>query len=161
MKIRQVVLSLIGLIGLGIAFGVGRYFQSTPLLNYDFTIYVHSGPTGKCIVRPPIQLMSYNNDRVQWASDDNDYWVEFINVTPPAGSVYPPIPPDPITHQPYVPESPLPHDENHVHFYLDHPTGLSKVKPKTKYYYFAIFDQTGNPCKVSTDDKDTGLNVKR
>jgi len=61
MKIRQVVIGLIGLIGLGIAFGVGRYFRPIPLVNHDWDLYVRSDPisTGHCLVSSPIQLMSY------------------------------------------------------------------------------------------------------
>jgi hypothetical protein len=97
MKIRQVVIGLIGLIGLGIAFGVGRYFRPTPLAIHppDFDIYVRSDPAvaGKCLVTTPIVLMSYTNDRVRWVAEDTQYHqysVEFINITPPPN--YPPIP---------------------------------------------------------------------
>ena len=161
MKLRQAVFGLIALVVAAIAFGVGRYFRPNPLVNHAFTIYVHSDPTtGSCQASSPIQNLSYNTDQVQWEDDDQNqhkYWVDFTNITPP------PIPPDPITHQPYVPESPLAHNEDHVLFSPGHPTGLFHVKPKEKYYYYAIFDQSNpsQPCKAALDDRDTGLHVKR
>lgn len=158
MKIRQVVFGLLGLIGLAIAFLVGRYFQRTPRTIHDFNVYVRSNGPGKCVVTTPIVIMSYTNDRVQWLSEDKQYWVDFTHVDPPPG--YPPIP---TTNPPYTPESPLAHNADHMPFSAGNPTGLSNVKQKVKYYYYAIFDQpdpTQPPCKVSTDDQDTGLNVK-
>jgi len=163
MKIRQVVIGLIGLIALVISFEVGRYFRPAPLALHDFTIGVQTdSTTGKCIATSPILNMHYTtDDRVQWMDNDtrnHKYWVDFTNVNPPPGSVYPPIP----TSPPYTPESPLEHNDDHLLFSPSNPTGFFKVKQKDKYYYYAIFDQ-GNPsqpCKVSTDDKDTGLSIK-
>jgi hypothetical protein len=157
MKIRQVVIGLIGLISLGIAFGVGRYFRPIPLVKHDWDLYVSSDPktTGHCLVSSPIQLMSYTNDRVRWLSEDNKYRVDFTSITTP-------IPPDPITHQPYTQESPLEPSADHVPFEKGSPTRYYNVHQKENYYYYQIVDQsTGNPCKVATEDRDTGLNVKR
>jgi len=120
MKIRQVVIGLIGLISLGIAFGVGRYFRPIPLVKHDWDLYVSSDP------------------------------------------ITTPIPPDPITHQPYTQESPLEPSADHVPFEKGSPTRYYNVHQKENYYYYQIVDQsTGNPCKVATEDRDTGLNVKR
>jgi hypothetical protein len=161
MKIRQVIISLIGLIGLGIAFGVGRY--SRPLVtcpNNTRCIMVSAGSAGKCSVNYPVALLHYtdsDSDRVQWFSNDSKYSVTFLNIAPPPG--YPPLP----TNPPYSPESPLAPPQEPVYFDSSNPSSSFNVKHKDKYYYYAIFDQKnpGSPCKVSTDDRDTGLNVKR
>ena len=154
---RQVVFGVLGLIGLVIAFEVGRYFKFTPLVVNDYNILVSSDGKGNCAANLPIIGMHYSADRVQWVSQDDHYSITFSKpgIVPPEG--YPVLPND------YQPESPLEHDEDNVPFYPGHPTGLFKVHQKTKYYYYAIFDQS-NPskaCKVSTDDHDPGLNVKR
>jgi hypothetical protein len=157
MKIRQVVIGLIGLIALGISFGVGRYFRPIPLVNHDWDIYVSKDPnstTGHCLASSPIQLMSYNNDRVRWLSEDNKYRVDFTDITTP-------IPPDPVSGT-YQQESPLEPTADHVPFDQGSPTRKFNVHHKVKYYYYQIVDQsTGNPCKIATEDRDTGLNVKR
>lgn len=156
MKIRQVVTGLIALIGLGIAFGVGRYFQQrTTCRNNTRCITVFSGSgAGKCYVDYPVAFLRYT-DRVKWFSNDSKYSVTFVNVTPPAGST--PLPPG------YNPESPLAPPQEPVYFDSSTPSGTFNVKQQDKYYYYAIFDQNypNSPCKVSTDDQDTGLNVKR
>lgn len=160
MKSRQVVTGLIALIGLGIAFAVGRYLQRpTTCPNHTRCITVSAGSTaGKCYVDYPVAVLLYTDqgsDHVQWFSKDNKYSVTFLNVTPPAGST--PLPSG------YTPESPLAPPQEPVYFDSSNPSGAFNVKHKDKYYYYAIFDQNypNSPCKVSTDDQDTGLNVKR
>ena len=160
MKVRQVVFGLLALIGFGIAFGVGRH--SRPLVNCPNNtrcITVSADSTaGKCSVDYPVALLNYTesgSDRVQWSSNDDQYSVTFLNITPPAGST--PLP------STYTPESPLAPPQEPVSFDKSNPSIAFNVKHKDKYYYYAIFDQKnpGSPCKVSTDDQDTGLNVKR
>jgi hypothetical protein len=163
MKIRQVVFGLLALIGFGIAFGVGRYFQRPATRpNNTRCITVFAGSTaGKCYVDYPVAVLHYTDqdtDRVQWFSNDDKYSVTFLNIAPPPG--YPPLP----TNPPYTPESPLAPPQEPVYFDSSNPSGAFNVKHKDKYYYYAIFDLTHPttiPCKVSTDDQDTGLNVKR
>jgi hypothetical protein len=156
MKIRRVVFGLIGIIGLGIAFGVGRYFQHAPTCPGNtrcITVSVES--VGKCQVDYPVANLSYSNEFVQWFSKDDKYSVTFLNVTPPAGST--PLPLG------YSPENPLHPQQEPVYFDQSHPSRAFNLNPKEKYFYYAIFDQNypNNPCKASTDDRDTGLNVKR
>jgi hypothetical protein len=155
MKMRQVVTGLIALIGLGIAFVVGRYFQRPVTCpNNTRCITVSAGSTaGKCSVDYPVAVLHYT-DRVQWFSNDNKYSVTFVNITPPAGSTSLP--------SGYNPESPLAPPQEPVYFDSSNPSTAFNVKHKSKYYYYAVFDQNypNSPCKVSTDDQDTGLNVK-
>jgi hypothetical protein len=159
MKIQRVVFGLIGIIGLGIAFGVGRYFQHAPTCPDNtrcITVSVESA--GKCQVNYPVANLSYSNEFVQWFSKDDKYSVTFLNIAPPPG--YPPLP----TNPPYTPESPLAPPQEPVYFDSSNPSRAFNVKHQVKYYYYAIFDltyPTTIPCKVSTDDQDTGLNVKR
>jgi hypothetical protein len=161
MKTRQLALGLVGIVALVIAFEVGLHLQiSRPPHNPNkrvITISAASEP-GKCDVDFPVAVLHYNqNHSVQWASNDNKYWISFsiIDYSPE----YPP--PNP----PYTPENPLlPKDE----LVVIEPHGQSReyhVKPKAKYYQYAIFDHDpvanhGIPCKYPTDEKDTGLNIK-
>lgn len=153
MKLRQAVFGLIALVALGIAFGVGRYFrpQTGPLTISDHQITVYSY-SGGCEVTSPVTNTHYANDRVQWRSYDNQYTIDFINIDPPPTS--PPLPSG------YVKETPLAPPDNQVTIDSSHPSTLYHLKHQTKYYYYAIYDQSHNLCKVSTDDHDTGLNVK-
>ena len=158
MKLRQAVFGLIALVVLGIAFEVGRYFRANrvncPNNTRCITVSADSNP-GKCSVDYPVALLHYQGgDRVEWFSKDHKYSVTFLNVTPPPGST-----PLPTT---YSPESPLAPPQEPVPFDSTTPSGLFNVKHKDKYYYYAIFDQSypNSPCKVSTDDQDTGLSVK-
>lgn len=155
MKSRQVVTGLIALIGLGIAFGVGRYFQRRATVtcpNNTRCISVFVGSTaGKCSVDYPVASLHYtdqDSDRVQWFSRDDKYSVTFLNVTPVAG---------------YTPVSPLVPPQEPVYFDPSNPSRAFNVIHRDGYYYYAIFDQNypNSPCKVSTDDRDTGLSVKR
>jgi hypothetical protein len=157
MKPRQIGFGLVGIVGLVIAFEIGLHLQTPPPSpnpnNRLITISASPLPdTGKCEVDFPVAVLRYSqNHSVQWASNDNKYWVSFLTIDSPAG---------------YTPENPLaPPDEPVV----IEPHGQSKtyhVKPKAKYYMYAIFDhdpQTNNknPCKTATDDHDTGLNIKQ
>lgn len=159
MNARQLGFALVGIVGLVIAFEIGLHFHLTtppaPSRNPNnrlITISASPAPdVGKCEVDFPVAVLHYQqNQSVQWISNDNKYWISFINVDSPAG---------------YTPENPLaPPDEPDV----VEPHSLSKayhVKQKTKYYIYAIFDHdpatnNKNPCKAATDDHDTGLNIK-
>lgn len=154
MKLRQALFGLIALVVLGIAFGVGRYFQPQPqlLTLSDHQIIVYSDGSG-CEVNTPVVVMHYQkNHRVQWLSDDNQYRIDFINIDPPTTS--PPLPTG------YVKESPLAPPDNSFTIDKNNPSKFYDIKHKAKYYYYAVYDQSNNLCKVSTDDHDTGLNVK-
>jgi len=157
MKIRQLVIGFIGLIGLVIAFGVGRHFRSgSPLSIHDLEVTVSSNGDGTCHVNTPVIWMDHSVDRVEWSSTDDRYLITFITIDPPAGS--PPLPSN------YVKETPLLPPTEPITISPGHPSGFFHVKAKAKYYYYAIFDQNypnNPPCKVSTDDHDTGVNVKR
>jgi hypothetical protein len=156
MKIRQLVIGVLGLIGLGIAFGVGRYFRSfSPRSSHDLEVTVYSNGNGTCYVNAPVIVMDHSADRVEWSSNDDPYLITFINIDPPVGSA--PLPSG------YQKETPLVPPTEPVTIDKTHPSGFFHVKAKVKYYYYAIFDQNypSNPCKVSTDDHDTGVNVKR
>jgi hypothetical protein len=162
-KIRRVVLGLVGIIGLGIAFGVGRYFQRPYTCSNNtrcITISVDGAGTGKCKADYPVANLGYS-EHVQWFSLDDKYAVTFLGrntpptVAPPPGST--PLPPT------YDPENPLAPYQDPVYFDSSNPSTRFNVKQKDKYYYYAVYDQNypNSPCKVSTDDQDTGLNVKR
>jgi len=155
MKLRQVVLSLIALVTLGIAFGVGRYFQlqTGPLNIHDHQITVYAY-NGACEVTSPVVPAHFGTDRVQWLSDDNQYTIDFINIDPPSSSTFPPLPSG------YAKETPLVPGDNQVTIDKNNPSRYYNLKHQTKYYYYAIYDHSHNLCKVSTDDHDTGLNVK-
>jgi len=167
MKTRQVVLGLIALIGLGNAFGVGRHFPPPPpppppaacdpTTTRCIHVSVDGAGTGKCQVDSPVANLSYlKHEKVEWISTDQEYAVSFLQITPPAGST--PLPSG------YVPESALAPPTDPVYFNPSQPAGPFNVKQKVKYYYYAIFfkaDYPNKPCKVSTDERDTGLNVKQ
>jgi hypothetical protein len=156
MSTRQLGFGLVGVIGLVIAFEIGFRLQTpSPPPNPNNRLITISASTppdiGKCEVNFPVAVLRYSqNHTVQWASNDNKYWVSFLTIDPPAG---------------YTPENPLasadpvviePHSESSPY----------KVKPKAKYYMYAIFDHdpatnNKNPCKTATDDHDTGLNIKQ
>jgi hypothetical protein len=157
MKTRQVVFGLVGIIGLLIAFEVGRRLQASPprALNANnrlITISASPPPdTGKCEVDFPVVFLRHRAHSIQWASSDNKYWVSFLNL----GELIPG----------YTPENPLDPLEDPV---VVDPNNTSKkyhVKLATKYYMYAIFDHDPNtdpnhPCKKASEDHDTGLNVK-
>jgi hypothetical protein len=154
MKARQLGFGLVGIVGLVIAFEIGLHLQAPPPPhnpnNRLVTISASPPPdTGKCEVDFPVAFLRYNqNHSVQWASNDNKYWISFLAVDPPPG--YTPLAP---------PDDPV----------IVEPKSLSKmynVKPKAGYYIYAIFDHdpstnNKNPCKTATDDHDTGLNIKQ
>lgn len=157
MNIRRVVSSLVAIVALAIAFVVGRQFQSPagcPRNTKCITISKESG--GKCQADSPIVNMSYNH-HVHWISADDKYSVSFINVNPPSG--YPALPTG------YVPENPLTPYEEPVIIPANSQSRDFNVKHQNKSYLYAIFDLTvdptsSSPCKASTDDSDTRLNVK-
>jgi len=153
MRLRQAVFGLIALVVLGIAFGVGRYFQPQPrpITLSDHQIRVASASSG-CEVNTPVVVMHYPNDRIQWLSNDYQYTIDFTKIDPPSNS--PPLPPG------YVKETPLDPPDNPVTIDKNHPSRFFHVKHQAKYYYYAIYGQSQNLCKISTDDHDTGLNVK-
>ena len=148
MKTPQVVLSLVGIIALVIAFEVGHHLQPPPSRDSSTRLVTisASSETGKCGVDYPVVSLSYSH-HIQWKSNDNKYWVSFLKIEPPPG------------------ENPLVPPDDPVIVDLNHPSRSYNVKPKTKYYMYAIFDHDptinpNNPCKAATDDRDTGLNVK-
>src|SRR5262249_31169960 len=150
MKTRQLVLSLVGIVGLVVAFEIGFHLQTShPSNPNNRRITISASPNaGKCGVDFPVAVLNYNqNQSVQWRSLDNKYWITSLSVEPPSSP-------------PYEPENPLvPQDEPVV----VEPNGTSKmyhVKAKEKYYMYAIFDHapatnSKNPCKAATDDRDT------
>jgi hypothetical protein len=155
MKARQLGLGLVGIVGLVIAFEVGLHLQAPPPSHNPnerlITISASPAPdTGKCDVDFPVVFLRYNQGHtVQWASNDNKYWISFREIAAPPGTA----------------ESPLDSSEDTVMVDLNQPSQKYHVKHKEKYYLYAIFDHdpatnNKNPCKTATDDKDTGLNVK-
>jgi hypothetical protein len=65
----------------------------------------------------------------------------------------------------YTPENPLAPADDPVALEAHRRSRIYPVKPKTKYYMYAVFDHdpatnSKNPCKSATDDRDTGLNIK-
>jgi hypothetical protein len=159
MKTRQLALGLVGIVALVIAFVVGLHLQVPhPPNPNNRLITISASDSGKCDVDFPIAVLHYNqNHSVQWASNDNKYWVSFLIID---FSPEYPLPP-----QPYTPENPLVPPHKSV---VIEPHGVSimyHVKPQMKYYMYAIFDHDPatnpkNPCKYANDEKDTGLNVK-
>jgi len=155
MKARQLGLGLLGIVGLVIAFEVGLHLQAPPPSHNPnerlITISASPAPdTGKCDVDFPVVFLRYNQGHtVQWASNDNKYWISFREIADAPGTA----------------ESPLDTSEDTVIVDLNQPSQKYHVKHKEKYYLYAIFDHdpatnNKNPCKTATDDKDTGLNVK-
>lgn len=155
MKTRQVVFSLVGIVGLVIAFEIGRHLQIPPpptRSSHKRLVTISASPppdTGKCEVDFPVAFLRQNAHSIQWASDDNKYWISFLTIDPPSG---------------YTPENPLIPPDDPV-IVTTNGSKTYKVKPKTKYYMYAIFDHDPatnpkNPCKAADDDHDTGLNVK-
>ena len=156
MKTRQVVFGLVGIIALAVAFEVGRRWNlqmETLTLNpnKDRRVTISASPDniGKCEVDYPVAFLRQKN-RVQWASNDNKYWVSFLTIDAPPG---------------YTPENPLVPTDDPVVVDPNHPSKLYNVKLATKYYMYAIFDHDPtadpkNPCKAAVDDHDPGLNVK-
>jgi len=155
MKLRQAVIGLIALVVLGIAFAVGRYFQPrpAPLTSSDHQIIVQSGGSAGCEVNTPVVVVHFSSDRVQWLSNDNQYTIDFIDVTPPP--TYPPLQPPS-----YVGKTPLDPPADQVTIDKNHPSRYFNIKHKADYYYYTIKDGSHNVCKASTDDRDTGLSVK-
>jgi len=155
MKMQRVLFDLLGL--LVITFVGCRYFTppTPPRSIHDKQITVSSEGNGKCQLDSPLLNMSYSSDRVQWLSADDQYSITFIRIDPPAGSTSLP--------SGYVKETPLDPPDEPVTIDSGHPSKFYHVNKKTKYYYYAIFDQQypSSPCKVSTDDHDPGLNVKQ
>jgi len=154
MKTRVVFALVAIIIVLGIAYGVVRHFL--PTIKTTQPITIRSTGSNSCKADKPRPDLSYENDKVQWKSEDNKYTVTFkyndVVVSPPL----PPWPPG------YSPESPLaPGGDETVTFDKTNPSREYELKHKTKYYLYAIQDQSANTCRYSTDDSDTGLNVKR
>ncbi len=155
MKTRQLMFSLVGIVGLVIAFEIGLHLQAPPPPAHNpdnrlITISASPPPdNGKCEVDFPVAFLRYKHT-VQWASNDNKYWISFLTIDSPSG---------------YTAENPLAPPDDPV---VVAPLGVSptyNVKKKVKYYKYAIFDHdpatnNKNPCKTATDDGDTGLNVK-
>lgn len=155
MKTRQLMFGLVGIVGLVIAFEIGLHLQppAPPAHNPNnrlITISASPPPdNGKCDVNFPVAFLRYNHS-VQWASNDNKYWISFLTIDSPSG---------------YTPENPLAPPDDPVVVNPQSETQTYHVKPKTKYYIYAIFDHdpatnNKNPCKTAIDDRDTGLNVK-
>jgi hypothetical protein len=159
MKTRQLTFGVVGIVGLVIAFEIGLHLRAPHAPNPNtrvITISASPPPdVGKCEVDFPVAFLRYNlNQSVQWVSSDNKYWISFLTIDSP-----PDLPAD------YKPENPLapPDDPVIVEPHIQPRT--YHVKPKTKYYMYAIYDHdpstnSNNPCKAATDDKDTGLNIK-
>lgn len=157
MSTRQLGFGLVGVIGLVVAFEIGLHLEtaSPPCNPNNRLITISASPppdTGKCEVDFPVAVLRYSQHHsVQWASNDNKYWVSFVSIDPTGR---------------YKPESPLDHGDEPV---IIEPHSLSKrynVKSNANYYMYAIFDHdpstnNKNPCKSATDDHDTGLNIKQ
>lgn len=140
MKTQRVVFGLLGLIALGIAFIVGRYFPSAPTRSiHDKQITVTSGSSGKCYVDSPYLNVSYlSGDHVQWQSADNKYSIRFVNNV-----------------------TPLDPQDSTFTIYSNTPSKAYHLQNKSAYYPYDILDQNGSVCKASTDVSDPGLNVKQ
>jgi hypothetical protein len=156
MNARRLSFGLVGIVGLVMAFEIGLHLQTPPPPpnpnNRLVTISASPPPdTGKCEVNFPVAVLRYNqNHSVQWTSSDNKYWISFLTIDAPSG---------------YTPENPLAPPDDPVVIQAHTVSKIYHVKPKTKYYMYAIFDHdpstnNKNPCKTATDDHDTGLNIK-
>lgn len=147
MKTRQLPFVLVGIIGLIVAFEIGRHFETSPRptrSSSDRTVSISASPspdTG-CEVDYPVAFLRQRN-HIQWASNDNKYWISS-----------------------FTPENPLVPPDDPVIVDANHPSIKYGVTTKENYYMYAIYDHDpktdpSNPCKKATDDHDTGLNVKR
>src|SRR5260370_6283006 len=80
MKTRQLMFSLVGIVGLVIAFEIGFHLQPPPCPAHNpdnrlITISASPSPDiGKCEVDFPVALLRYKRT-VQWAWNDNKYWI--------------------------------------------------------------------------------------
>jgi len=156
MKTRQLLFVLVGIIGLIIAFEIGRHFQTSPRStrsSNERTVSISASPspdTG-CEVDYPVAFLRQRN-HIQWASNDNRYWITFLTIEPPVPG--------------YTPESPLVPPDDPIVVDANQPSTKYGVTSREKYYMYAIYNHDpktdpSNPCKKATDDRDTGLNVKR
>jgi hypothetical protein len=75
MKTGQVVFGLVAVIGLVIAFEVGRHLQIPAFPggnpNTRLITISASSDAGKCTVDFPVALLRYSQNSVQWASNDS------------------------------------------------------------------------------------------
>lgn len=115
--------------------------------NRVVTISYSGGTAGPCEVDFPVTLLRMSKHTIAWYALDHDYWVYFDNGSPISGTktIY-------VKQSTPVAYSPAPL-----------PSGINE-----QYYTYAIYDfqPPVNPspsaaCKSSTDDHDTGVNVKR
>jgi hypothetical protein len=107
----------------------------------DRVITVQAGGTLGCEVDYPVAVMYIAKHYPRWISNDNEYWIHFVGVSP--FSVDP----------------------------IDVPThGKSRqldITGPPNYYKYEIWSQPDSAstphkiCKGADDDHDTGLNVKR
>jgi hypothetical protein len=151
MKTRHLVVGLLGIIALAAAFELGfrlqRFVHPTSNGTRLITISASPAPDTGCEVDFPVAFLRYGQHHsVQWASSDHGYWVSFLTTNPP--------------------DNPLVPADDPVVIPLGSSSKTYQVKAKAGYYMYAIFDHdptinNQNPCKAATDDRDTGLNVKR
>ena len=85
MKTRQIVFSLVGIVGLLIAFEVGRHLQaisSTTRSPNDRLVTISASPAPEtgCEVDFPVVFLRQQRHRVQWQSQDKPYWISFLKL---------------------------------------------------------------------------------
>lgn len=151
-----------GIVALVIAFLVGRHTPVPKPNPHDRNVMI----TGCEVDNAVVILDPQNSDRMQWVSTDNKpYWITFLQLREPLGSYVAQSPlvlqghpgPDPVVLTPTNPSSPyfnVKADPKHGDPY------------QPDYYMYAIYnqdpaDQTIKPCKKASDERDTGVIVKR
>ena len=140
--------------------GCCRTPKLNPLNSKDRVVTisaVNPGNSNPCEVDFPVTLLKKNkNHTIKWVAEDHDYWIVFDPngaFTSPIGSIG--------THKIKVsPGSPM----------GPYPIALtpppSTPPPSSVYFTYWIYDKDpdtvppSQACKKSSDERDTGLNVK-
>jgi hypothetical protein len=113
-----------------------------------------------CEVDFPVTFLRITKSHtIAWYASDHDYWIWFNNVSP---LVDPSNPSNPHVQQVHVQMGKQSHDYD-----VDIPP--QTPPPYEVYFTYAIFDADPGPhptsetnaCKHSSDERDTGVNVKR
>jgi len=164
MNMRQLGLTVAVAAGLVIAFLVGQNLKVAKTNPTDRLVTISVSPTSPtvCEVDYPVAALRPNANKMQWASAYNQYWISFVTLGETVSG--------------YTPESPLVSGPANgivaVAANNSSPKFNVKADPshgdpsKPDYYMYAIYDHDpatnpNNPCKKASDDRDTGVIIKR
>lgn len=104
-------------------------------------VTIQVGGTHGCEVDYPVAVVYISKHYPRWASNDNEYWIHFVQ-----------------------PGSPF--SANPIHVPAGGKSDQLDLTGQPNYYYYEIVTRdpatnTQKTCKDATDEHDTGLNVKR